>query len=139
MPSLSVQESTSQFQSGFFGQPCLHMSRNSGENAAPLDMEVFSADIMREPHKAHVLTASAGIQRPKSTISVRTTVSFFFRRKKAVRPILLRDMPYAGCRTQSHNIPPIKRKPHPFPARPFPHFLQTLCTSSTGRHGFTRL
>ena len=51
-----------------------------------------------------------------------------------VRPILLQDIPDAGCRAQSHNIPRIQKRSHSFPARPSPHFLQTLCASNTDRH-----
>ena len=37
-----------------------------------------------------------------------------------VRPLVLRDIPDAGCRAQTHNIPRIQRRPHSFPARPSP-------------------
>ena len=54
--------------------------------------------------------------------------------KLAVRPILPRIIPDAGCRAQSHNIPKIHKRSNPFPAGSFPHLLQNLCTDPIGRH-----
>ena len=52
----------------------------------------------------------------------------------AVRPVLLREIPEAGCRAQSHNIPCIQKGPHPFPGKAHPTVCRLFCASSTDRH-----
>ena len=51
-----------------------------------------------------------------------------------MRPVLPWNIPDAGCRAQSHNIPKIQKKPNPSPMGSLAHVLQNLCTDCIGRH-----
>ena len=93
------------------------------------DEEATSSAIICKPNKAQALNVAA--------MSQNSTAFVLGKEKKkelAIRPVLLRHIPDAGCRAQTHDIPRIQKRPHPFPPRPVPHFLQYLCTNHIGRH-----
>ena len=82
-------------------------------------------------------TAPPGANVSDVQVGIHVDLCHFLKRKKKSSPygpILLRDIPEAGCRTQNHNIPRIQ-KGHSFSRQgPSQDLLQTLCTNCTSRH-----
>ena len=105
------------------------MSPEPGDKSLS-ERRAFSSAVMWAPIKAHAFTVTAGKQGPESINSLRTTGSFFKKKKEelTVRSILLWDIPMRGGCAQPHAD---RNKANHFPTKACPTSLAP-CLSPLG-------